>query len=94
MAKGNLTGNGWFKPGQSGNASGRPKSDLQLSELARSFTKEAIETLVSVMQQGKKESDRIHAAMALLDRAYGRPSQSLEHSVEEKGPLVAVIVDR
>ena len=35
---------GQFLPGQSGNPGGRPKDEHRVSELARSYTAEAIET--------------------------------------------------
>jgi hypothetical protein len=38
----------------------------------------AIQTLVEIACKGKNENARITAAVALLDRAYGRPAQSVE----------------
>ena len=40
--------NGRFVPGQSGNPGGRPKDENRVGELARSYTLEAIETLVDL----------------------------------------------
>jgi Family of unknown function (DUF5681) len=37
-----------FKPGQSGNPSGRPKSDYEIQALARAHTPAAIEALVEI----------------------------------------------
>ena len=39
-----------FKPGQSGNPGGRSKAQIDVRNLAREHTKEAIETLVLVMR--------------------------------------------
>ena len=64
---------GRFKSGYSGNAGGRPKDEHKLAELARSFTIEAIETLVELMRSGKDERVRGTAAQALLDRGWGKP---------------------
>jgi Arc/MetJ family transcription regulator len=46
--------------------------------LARQHAPEAIRTLAEIACKGKSESVRVSAACALLDRAYGRPAQSVE----------------
>ena len=46
---------GQFAPGQSGNPGGRPKDEHRVAELARSYTLEAIDTLVELMRDGKDE---------------------------------------
>ena len=43
-----------------------------MGELARSYTVEAIETLVDLMRHGKDERVRGTAAQALLDRGWGK----------------------
>jgi hypothetical protein len=63
---------GQFAPGQSGNPGGRPKDEHRVAELARSFTLEAIDTLVELMRDGKDERVRGTAAQALLDRGWGK----------------------
>ena len=63
---------GHFAPGQSGNPGGRPKDEHRVAELARSYTVEAIDTLVELMRDGKDERVRGTAAQALLDRGWGR----------------------
>jgi hypothetical protein len=68
----NRTSSGQFLPGQSGNPGGRPKDEHRVSELARSYTAEAIETLVDLMRHGKDERVRGTAAQALLDRGWGK----------------------
>ena len=64
---------GQFETGHSGNAGGRPKDEHRVAELARSFTTEAIDTLVELMRSGKDERVRGTAAQALLDRGWGKP---------------------
>ena len=63
---------GQFAPSQSGNPGGRPKDEHRVSELARSYTLEAIETLADLMRHGKDERVRGTAAQALLDRGWGK----------------------
>lgn len=51
-----------------------------LSELARAHTATALGVLVKVAKEGESESARVSAANAILDRGYGKPSQSVQHS--------------
>ena len=67
---------GQFVAGHTGNAGGRPKDEHKVAELARSYTLEAIETLVELMRSGKSER-RGTAAQALLDRGWGKPKQEI-----------------
>ena len=63
---------GQFAPGHSGNPGGRPKDEHRVAELARSYTVEAIETLVELMRDGKDERVRGTAAQAPLDHGWAR----------------------
>jgi Family of unknown function (DUF5681) len=73
-----------FQKGQSGNPGGRPKEVAEVKELAREYTAEAIQTLVSIMTNPKSTpAARVSAANALLDRGYGKPPQ---HITGESGP--------
>ena len=67
------TKSGQFAPGSSGNPGGRPKDEARVAELARSYTSEAIDTLVELMRHGKDDRVRGTAAQALLDRGWGKP---------------------
>jgi len=49
---------------------------LNLSELAREYTNDALDALVNVMQSSESDSARIAAATAILDRGYGRPTKT------------------
>ena len=68
---------------------GRPKgardkltreAGATLSEMARAHTDAALETLAQIAVSGESEAARVSAANALLDRGYGKPSQSLDVS--------------
>ena len=65
--------NGRFSKCQSGNPGGRPRNIQKVAELARSYTREAIETLAELMRSGNEERVRGMAAQALLDRGWGKP---------------------
>ena len=60
-----------FPKGMSGNAGGRPKAAHSMQELARKHAPEAIRTLADIAKNGTP-SARVSAAIALLDRAYGK----------------------
>lgn len=64
--------NGKFITGHSGNAGGRPKDEFKVAELARSYTVEAVETLVDLMRHSKDDRVRGTASQALLDRGWGK----------------------
>ena len=70
-----------FKKGQSGNPNGRSiaavKATNDLQKRAKRHTKESVETLVKWMRDGDGRVS-VSAANSLLDRGYGKPSQTLE----------------
>lgn len=75
----NPEGKGGFTKGKSGNPTGRPKNDPEVKELARENSTEAIERLVFWMRTDEPRAS-VAAANAILDRAWGKPAQALEHS--------------
>ena len=66
---------GSWKPGQSGNPSGKPRGDVNIAELARSHAPAALAALVAALQSPK---ERVSAATVILDRAFGRPKQTID----------------
>ena len=65
--------NALLRKDRGGNAGGRPRDEHKVAELARSYTTEAIDTLVDLMRHGKDDRVRGTAAQALLERGWGKP---------------------
>jgi hypothetical protein len=72
----NRTGRGQFQKGRSGNAGGRPKAERSLRDAAREHMEFALTTLVKAAKKGS-----VTAAIAILDRGYGRPPQAVDMRV-------------
>ena len=69
---------GTFLQGYSGNPTGRPAVISELQKLARTHTPTALATLVEIMSNtANPPNARVSAAVALLDRGYGRPSTAV-----------------
>lgn len=103
---------GQWPKGVSGNPGGysteKRQAVARVAELAREHTPAAIQTLATIMMDEKASRlSRIAAANALLDRAYGKPPQSVgiaafdpdgdvaaEMSIVEIGRRVAFTLQR
>ncbi len=75
--------NGGARPG-----AGRPKgaksaTTLEIEAAAKSFALNALNALNLIAQKGKSESARVAAAVALLDRGFGRPKQAVEVGADD-----------
>src|SRR4249920_3085717 len=67
-----------WKPGQSGNPKGPPRPSHDVTALAQNLTPVAINTLAKIMQNDKEPAGaRVSAAGLILDRAWGKPLQTL-----------------
>jgi Family of unknown function (DUF5681) len=90
MPKGGLRSTS-FKPGVSGNPSGRPKRPQTLEarkivadvkSAARELTPVAMDTLEKAMMDPKAPwAAKITAAIAVLDRGWGKPQQTVSANV-------------
>ena len=78
----NLTGKGGFQRGQSGNPGGRPKLPADIREAFKAKAPQALEVLTRCLQS---DDDRIAmmAAQAILDRGYGKPTQSIDANIND-----------
>lgn len=69
-------------------ATGEQKANL--GDIARAHTDTAVDALVAIITSGQSEATRVSAAIAILDRGYGRPAQALEHAGPAGGPVKIV----
>ena len=84
-----------FQKGQSGNPGGKPKELKGIQELARAHADKAIAALVRIATKGKSEAAIVAASVALIDRGYGKPTQTLAGDKDNPlsvGPVVVQLV--
>lgn len=67
------------------------KTTEYLKSLTQKDSEKVVKELVRLATKAKSEQTRVAAIKELLDRAYGRPSQALEHSGAEGAPLQVVV---
>lgn len=65
-----------------------PDERRSIVEMAKAYAPEALEALVRVIRHpNAPPSSVVAASTALLDRGWGRPVQSLEHTGKGGGPI-------
>ena len=84
----NRSKTGQFLPGNRANPSGRPKIPAEVREATRAACPEAVQYLVSVMRDETERTPyRMDAAKTLLERAYGKPMQAQDITLDVSGEL-------
>lgn len=69
-----------------------PNHPTEIKSLARSYANLAIRTLGGLAKDAKSEKARIAASQILLDRGYGKPKQTVEHTGEDGGAITVRVV--
>jgi hypothetical protein len=59
------------------------KLKAKISDLAQDYGPMAMQVLVDIAEHGESETARITAATAILDRAYGKPAQTVAGDPEK-----------
>lgn len=61
------------------------KAPTEIRSLARSYTEKALKVLAGIMQQEEAPpAARVSAAVALLDRGWGKPQQTVDMTVRRQ----------
>jgi hypothetical protein len=88
-----------FKKGTTGNPNGRPKKlpelDVLLAEVLgeEKDGKTAAQAILAALRAKATKGD-VRAAEVLLDRAWGKAKQSIEHSGSIETPIVLTLDER
>jgi hypothetical protein len=84
----------WQKGQPSPNPSGRPKIPQEVRDIAMALTPDPIRTLGEVMNdKNAPHAARVNAADKILDRALGKPMQSIHMETTQRDALDYSIAD-
>ena len=81
-----------WQPGQSGNPSGRPKSNPYAELMLEEYAREAVAVIVAELRS-EDAKQRLAAAKDVLDRRYGRASQSIELGNKDGQPFAITRIE-
>lgn len=81
-----------FQKGSSGNPKGRPPIIREVQELAKELTPQLVANLYDIAMNGRNDSARVQATVALLDRGWGRPKQSVDVKVDHNASGLAAAI--
>lgn len=85
---------GGKRPGAGRPKGGTNKVTQDVRELAQQYGPSALATLAEIMgDDAAPQAARVAASRELLDRAYGKSAQSIQHSGKVDAPLVIVMDD-
>lgn len=86
MARGGKRPGAGRRPGQANKLTARQKRTL--TDIARDHTEDAMQVLVDIMSDVKAPAAaRASAANSVIDRGWGKPAQSHEHTGAGGGPI-------
>lgn len=73
-----------FEKGVGGNPRGRPKlteEQLDLIAACKAKTPAALDVIANLMINGERETTRLSAALAIIERGHGKPEQPVKADV-------------
>ena len=73
-----------FPKGVTGNPGGRPVKtieELDLIAACKGKTQDALDVILSIMREGQGEKTRLSAAIAIIERGYGKPTQAIDQNI-------------
>jgi len=73
---------------------GKPNKNLpiEVQSLARAYTKTAISTLGGIAEKGESEAAQIAACAELLNRGWGKPAQTHQHTGADGSNAIEVTI--